>query len=96
MSSEHTLRGQVLTGDVPFPDLQTEGAVIRAVLIQGRRPTKIPAVSSTGLSYQRVWEVAEACLSTIPEERISMNEASRLVQEDLQLAGIQEIDAVVL
>ncbi|KAG8981122.1 hypothetical protein FRC05_004022 [Tulasnella sp. 425] len=74
---------EVLTGDVPFPDLQTEGAVIRAVLIQGRRPTKIPAVSSTGLSYKRVWAVAEACWSSIPEERISMNEASRLVQEDL-------------
>lgn len=94
MSSQHPLRDQVLTGDVPLPDLWAEGAIIRAVLMKNRRPTKIPAVSSTGLSYKRVWAVAEACWPTIPEERISMNEASRLIQEDLQLAVTREIDAV--
>lgn len=74
---------EVLTGNVPFPDLLTDGAVIRAVLIKGMRPAKSPAVSSVGLSYENVWAVAEACWPTIPEERISMSEALQQIQEDL-------------
>ncbi|KAG8938620.1 hypothetical protein FRC04_008142 [Tulasnella sp. 424] len=82
---------EVLTGEVPFPDLQTDGAVVRAVLIQGRRPPKKPLGSSTGLSYESVWAVAEACWPVVPEERISMGEALQRIQEDPALAAMQEI-----
>ncbi|KAG8953676.1 hypothetical protein FRC04_001880 [Tulasnella sp. 424] len=82
---------EVLTGEVPFPDLETGGAVIRAVLIESRRPPKNPAESSAGLSYEKVWAVAEACWSTTPEERISINEALQRIQGDPALPAIQDI-----
>ncbi|KAG8953677.1 hypothetical protein FRC04_001881 [Tulasnella sp. 424] len=86
---------EVLTGEVPFPDLQTDGAVIRAVLIESRRPPKNPAKSPTGLSYEKVWAVAEACWPTTPEERISMSEALELIQGDPALTAIQDTASMV-
>ncbi|KAG8959508.1 hypothetical protein FRC05_007721 [Tulasnella sp. 425] len=82
---------EVLTGEVPFPELRTDGAVIRAVLIEGKRPPKNPAVSSAGLSYGNVWAVAEACWYAVPEERIPMSEALQRIQEDPALSAMQHI-----
>ncbi|KAG8968223.1 hypothetical protein FRC05_001604 [Tulasnella sp. 425] len=80
---------EVLTGDVPFPDLRTDEAIISAIRIEGKRPPKDPPVSSAGLSYGKVWAVAEACWRTIPEKRISMSDALQMIQEDPALTVTQ-------
>ncbi|KAG8939826.1 hypothetical protein FRC04_005957 [Tulasnella sp. 424] len=79
---------EVLTGSVPFPDLETDRAVISTVLIEGKRPPKNPTESSAGLSYENVWAVAEACWPALPEERISMTRALQLIQADPALCDI--------
>lgn len=56
-----------------------------AVFQRGERPAKIP-MESNGISYENAWKVADACWPTMPEDRISMSEAFRLLSADASLA----------
>ncbi|KIO31725.1 hypothetical protein M407DRAFT_217758 [Tulasnella calospora MUT 4182] len=57
---------EVLTGEVPFHDLTNDMAVMYAVMLKDERPSKIPAESSSGISYENVWDVASACWVRTP------------------------------
>ncbi|KIO33010.1 hypothetical protein M407DRAFT_18165 [Tulasnella calospora MUT 4182] len=63
---------EVLTGEVPFSNIENDTAVIVAVLQNDERPPKLPE-SLFGVSYKSTWEVADACWPKKPADRISMN-----------------------
>ncbi|KIO25946.1 hypothetical protein M407DRAFT_236181 [Tulasnella calospora MUT 4182] len=77
---------EVLTDDVPFAHLKSNPSVILAVMGKNTRPFKAPLQSSTGISYQNAWEVAEACWSKQPEDRISMLVAFQRLLADPSLS----------
>ncbi|KAG8919771.1 Transmembrane osmosensor [Tulasnella sp. 417] len=64
---------EVLTGQVPFFHLENDMAVMFA-LINDERPTKLPH-SLFGVSFKSTWDVADACWSKGPADRISMSSA---------------------
>ncbi|KAG9044855.1 hypothetical protein FS837_007412 [Tulasnella sp. UAMH 9824] len=76
---------EVLTGEAPFRNLTNDVAVLRGVML-GERPAKIPTESSSGISYENVWDVASACWPTKPSDRISMSEAFQRIRLDPSLA----------
>ncbi|KAG8919158.1 hypothetical protein FRC01_001444 [Tulasnella sp. 417] len=76
---------EVLTGLPPFSRFENEVAVFMAVYQMDERPLKIP-MESNGVSYENVWEVAEACWPKVPGDRISMSEAFGLLKADPSLA----------
>ncbi|KIO31710.1 hypothetical protein M407DRAFT_67497, partial [Tulasnella calospora MUT 4182] len=73
---------EVLAGEAPFAYLQNDTAVMVAVLNNNERPPKKPLESLAGVSYNKAWEVAEACWPRIPEERISMAVAFERLRAD--------------
>lgn len=47
---------EALAGDAPFPNLQTEGAIVCAVLLEGRRPIKIaPCLRLDCVTREFMW-----------------------------------------
>lgn len=62
-------------------------AVMYAVMLRDERPAKTPVVSSRGISYENVWNVAAACWPRKPDDRISMLEALHRIQTDPSLEG---------
>ncbi|KIO31728.1 hypothetical protein M407DRAFT_217769 [Tulasnella calospora MUT 4182] len=78
---------EVLTGEVPFHDLTNDMAVMYAVILRDERPSKIPAESSNGISYENVWDVASACWPRTPSDRIPMFEAFQRIRTDPSLAS---------
>ncbi|KAG8920395.1 hypothetical protein FRC01_000789 [Tulasnella sp. 417] len=76
---------QVLTGKVPFSDLNNDMAVMYAVMLRDERPPRLPAESSCGVSYENVWNVAASCWPRNPKDRISMLEAFHQIQTDPSL-----------
>ncbi|KAG9035109.1 hypothetical protein FS837_002030 [Tulasnella sp. UAMH 9824] len=78
---------EVLTGEVPFHDLRNDVAVMQAVILRDERPSKIPVESSSGISYDNIWDVASACWPKTPGDRISMSEALHLIRADPSLSS---------
>ncbi|KIO31707.1 hypothetical protein M407DRAFT_67596, partial [Tulasnella calospora MUT 4182] len=76
---------EVLTGDAPFAHLKNDMAVMLAVIQKDERPPKRPLESSTRISYMNTWEVAKACSSRRPEDRIPMLVAFQRLQADPSL-----------
>ncbi|KAG9042266.1 hypothetical protein FS837_011086 [Tulasnella sp. UAMH 9824] len=77
---------EVLAGGAPFAYLENDPAVMLAVLNRDERPLKEPPESPLGVSYKNTWEVAEACWSKIPEQRISMAVAFERLRADPSLS----------
>jgi hypothetical protein len=63
---------EVLTGQIPFPELDNQFAVLKSVAFGGNRPKKEPTVSPAGQSWVVAWDVAEMCWEKKPEDRPSM------------------------
>jgi hypothetical protein len=59
--------GQLLTGKHPFPELRTDGAVIKAVL-DGLRPSQPTSRSGTPL-LDGLWILLQNCWEELPEKR---------------------------
>ncbi|KAG8962876.1 hypothetical protein FRC05_005084 [Tulasnella sp. 425] len=76
---------EVLTGEVPFCDISHDHRLIVAVLVNKVRPSKIPQHSATGISYENVWEVAEACWAPETEDRMPMSDVLKRLREDPSL-----------
>lgn len=55
--------------------------MIRAVSINDERPQKSPMVSPYGIHYGSLWQVAELCWATSPEDRPTMAEVIRMMVE---------------
>ncbi|KAG8917803.1 hypothetical protein FRC01_002202 [Tulasnella sp. 417] len=79
---------QVLTGEVPFSDLNNDMAVMYAVMLRDERPPRMPAESSRGVSYENVWNVAASCWPRNPDDRLSMLEAFHRIQTDPSLQKV--------
>ncbi|KAG8974853.1 hypothetical protein FRC05_006786 [Tulasnella sp. 425] len=75
---------EVLTGKAPFADYLNDVAVMLAVM-SNKRPSKIPTESSSGISYEVIWEVAAACWPQEPADRLSMSEALERIRTDPSL-----------
>ncbi|KAG9044850.1 hypothetical protein FS837_007407 [Tulasnella sp. UAMH 9824] len=78
---------EVLTGEVPFSDCQNDWAVMYAVMSKDERPSRVPGRSSSGVSYENIWDVASACWPKTPTDRIPMLEALRRIRMDPSLKG---------
>lgn len=65
---------QVLSGNVPFHDIESSGAVVLAVYFNDERPPKAPVTSPTGESLEDLWAQAERCWSKHPESRPPMDD----------------------
>ncbi|KIO23980.1 hypothetical protein M407DRAFT_213838, partial [Tulasnella calospora MUT 4182] len=65
---------EVLSGNVPFPELLVDWAVVRAVLEDDVRPRRVPTHSPTGESYQRIWNIAARCWRRDPTARPAMKQ----------------------
>ncbi|KAG8893202.1 hypothetical protein FRB99_002140, partial [Tulasnella sp. 403] len=65
---------QVLSGLLPFSDLQKHTTFINAVLKRNERPPCLPEVGPTGRSYRQLWVVAENCWQKDPADRHTMRE----------------------
>ncbi|KAG8921294.1 hypothetical protein FRC01_000322 [Tulasnella sp. 417] len=76
---------EVLTGKVPFADLQNNMAVMFAVMTRDERPSRVPIKSSSGVCYESIWHIAAACWPRDPTERISMLDALGRIQKDPSL-----------
>lgn len=76
---------EVLSGAPPFPHLPGDTAVILAVHLHNERPEKAP-MESKGVSYKTAWQVAEACWSKMPDDRVPMSDAVRLLKGDPSFA----------
>lgn len=85
---------QVLTEEVPFAHLELDMAVMNAVIDSDERPPQTPK-TLFGLSYEDIWEVAEACWSKEPEKRISMADASQRLEAALH-SSIDDIDSSII
>ncbi|KAG8953515.1 hypothetical protein FRC04_002357 [Tulasnella sp. 424] len=75
---------EVITGDFPFPDIKNEIAIVLAVREEDKRPEMDPK-EFNGVSYENVWNVAEACWKKEPGARISISEAFSRLQADPSL-----------
>ncbi|KAG8903412.1 hypothetical protein FRB99_003342 [Tulasnella sp. 403] len=62
---------EVLGGEVPFYDIGDDESLKKAV-IEGSRPPSQPSESLRGVSYATLWEIANDCWSTNPEDRPTM------------------------
>lgn len=76
---------QIITGDVPFAHLKNEVAFLIAILQRDERPPKTPLESPIGASYLTLWEVAEACWTKNPKERMTIRAAFQRLQDDPSL-----------
>ncbi|KIO31727.1 hypothetical protein M407DRAFT_241671 [Tulasnella calospora MUT 4182] len=45
----------------------------------------MPIESSTGVSYENIWNVAAACWPKLPDDRISISEAFHRIRTDPSL-----------
>jgi hypothetical protein len=80
MNSPHWIT-QVLTGIRPFPALQSDASVIKAVAFMGARPVRAPEQSASGVSWVRLWDVAEMCWQQDPRDRPKSAELLSLLAE---------------
>ncbi|KAG8892851.1 hypothetical protein FRB99_002398 [Tulasnella sp. 403] len=67
---------QILSGNIPFYNMNTEAALLGAILVRDERPPHDP-LTRNGVSYAPIWDVAEACWKKQPGDRLDMAEAFR-------------------
>lgn len=66
---------QVLSGEVPFYDIQHTPLVILAILHDKKRPRRLPSRSPTGDLYSAAWAFASLCWNDDPAARPPMDRA---------------------
>lgn len=64
---------KILSGAIPFSHCTRDNVVIRAIM-EKERPPKEPPASPSGVSYVRLWEVAEQAWAEAPADRPQMSE----------------------
>ena len=52
---------EVLSGQIPYPNLHHDATVMKAVCYLGQRPLREPKASERGHSYAPLWAIAEKC-----------------------------------
>ncbi|KAJ7740622.1 kinase-like domain-containing protein [Mycena metata] len=79
---------EILTGTPPFPDLRTDGAVVKAVL-QGRRPPQPPSCSGTP-ALDGLWKLLQDCWEEQPAMRPTAAQVvQRLMSSEIQATKMQ-------
>ncbi|KAJ7670959.1 kinase-like domain-containing protein [Mycena rosella] len=74
---------ELLTGNPPFPEMRTEGAVIIAVL-EGYRPSRTPSCSGTP-SLDSLWSLLQDCWEEQPAMRPTAGQiVKRLLGSEIQ------------
>lgn len=88
------LDSEILSGRIPFHDIEGTGAVITAVFILDQRPPKEPIASATGESYEEIWSLMDRCWSKDPNVRPPIKEA-RAILTPPSSAFTEEPEAIV-
>jgi len=71
---------QILTGDLPLPHIQSDGALVMAIGV--RRETPVPKpMSFRGRNYKALWDIAARCWDWDPLKRPSADEVLLALEE---------------
>ncbi|KAG8902679.1 hypothetical protein FRB99_004268 [Tulasnella sp. 403] len=60
---------EVLSGKPPYANLKSSLALINSVLVRDERPPMDPQISSTGVVFEPLWDIAKDCWQASPENR---------------------------
>ncbi|KAG8895413.1 hypothetical protein FRB99_000602 [Tulasnella sp. 403] len=71
---------EVLTGKEPFYDCKEYGTLLTRVIKENQRPPRGPEESPNGESYSYLWDTAERCWKKDRDERPSMADVLRWLQ----------------
>ncbi|KAG8895894.1 hypothetical protein FRB99_000290 [Tulasnella sp. 403] len=70
---------EILSGNVPFHQSKSVPVLIRTVINKGELPPLEPAHSTSGISYEPMWTVAQRCWTKLPDERPTMAEVVEML-----------------
>ncbi|KAG9003497.1 hypothetical protein FRB94_003080 [Tulasnella sp. JGI-2019a] len=82
----------VITGKVPYPDLNNQFALAKA-LINGQRPPATPSTRN-GRSFGNLWELASRCWEDDPAKRPSASDVAAVVSVALARSSGGDLDTV--